>query len=100
MLFKSQELSFETLLRDWSILLAATSAALSSSGIEFTRRHPSDELEKLKYSIRLFYMLRELIMSLTGQCETQLPIIKQEQLVKENDALDLSMCASFLTPFC
>ena len=76
------------LFRDWSILLPPTSTPLS--GIELNRRFPCGDTEKLKQSIRTFFLLRELCLSLTNELENQLPLTKQEHLVKEKDALDLS----------
>lgn len=78
----------ESLLRDWSILLPPTSTPLS--GVDFYRRFPCGDTEKLKQSIRTFFYLRDLSLKLTNEEETQLPLTKQDQLVKENDALDLS----------
>lgn len=78
----------ELILRDWSILLTPTSTPLS--GIEFTRRFPCGDTEKLKQNIRVFFLLRNLCLNLTNEIENQLPLTKQEHLVKENNALDLS----------
>lgn len=78
----------ETVLRDWSILLPPTSTPLS--GIELTRRFPCGDTERLKQSMRVFFLLRALCLSLGGEAESQLPLTKQEHLVKENNALDLS----------
>ncbi len=63
------------------------------SGIDFVRRYPCGDTEKLKQSIRIFFLLRDLCLKLTNDTETQLPLTKQEHLVKENDALDLSYYA-------
>jgi protein CLEC16A len=76
------------LMRDWSILLTPTSTPLS--GIEFDRRFPCGDTEKLKQSIRAFFLLRSLCLYLTCEVECQLPLTKQEHLVRENDTLDLS----------
>ena len=84
----AQSINFEFLLRDWAILLAPISTPLS--GIEFSRRFPSGDTEKLKQTIRIFFLLRDLCICLTNEKENQLPLTKQEHLVKENDALDLS----------
>ena len=84
----------ESLLRDWSILLPPTSTPLS--GVDFFRRFPCGDTEKLKQSIRTFFFLRDLSLKLTNEEETQLPLTKQEHLVKENDALDLSKKLSSL----
>ena len=79
------------MLRDWSILLPPTSTPLS--GVDFVRRFPCGDTEKLKQSIRTFFLLRDLCLKLSSEFENQLPLTKQEHLVKENDALDLSIYA-------
>ena len=56
-----------------------------------TRRFPCGDTEKLKHSIRIFFLMRDLSLSLANEVENQLPLTKQEALVKDNDALDLSM---------
>lgn len=83
-----QQHQFDSVLRDWSILLPPTSTPLSL--IEFTRRFPCGDTEKLKQNIRTFFYLRDLCLNLTSEFENQLPLTKQEHLVKENNALDLS----------
>ena len=76
------------MLRDWSILLTPTSTPLSY--VDLTRRFPCGDTEKLKQSIRIFFLMRDLSLSLISEVENQLPLTKEEALVKENDALDLS----------
>jgi hypothetical protein len=82
------------LLRDWSILLTPTSTPLS--GIEFSRRFPCGDTERLKQAMRIFFLVRNLGLCLTNQNENHLPLTKQEALVKENDALDLSQQFFFI----
>ena len=77
------------LLRDWSILLPPTTTPLSY--VDMSRRFPCGDTEKLKHSIRIFFLMRDLSLSLANEVENQLPLTKQEALVKDNDALDLSM---------
>lgn len=83
------------LLREWSILLTPTSTPLS--GIELTKRFPCGDTEKLKHLMRTFFLIRNLCLSLTNEIENQLPLTKQEHLVKENDALDLSNFINYFT---
>jgi protein CLEC16A len=83
-----QSLNFDHLLRDWSILLAPTSTPLSY--VDFTRRFPCGDTEKLKHWIQLFFLMRDLSLCLANESEMQLPLTKQEALVKESDALDLN----------
>jgi hypothetical protein len=60
------------------------------SGIECSRRYPSGETEKAKYTIQTFFILRNLFLKLKNVSETQLPLTRKDSLVKENDSLDLS----------
>ncbi len=60
------------------------------TGIDFSRRYPSGDTEKAKYSIQVFFILRNLCLKIRNTQETQLPFTKKEYLVKENDSLDLS----------
>ena len=66
--FLSQTLNFEMILKDWSILLRPTSTPLS--GIEFSRRFSCGDTEKLKHTVRLFFLLRDLCLCLTNETET------------------------------
>ncbi|RNA07939.1 CLEC16A isoform X2, partial [Brachionus plicatilis] len=86
--FNSHTFSCEMLLREWSILLTPRSTPLS--GIELTKRFPCGDTEKLKHLMRTFFLIRNLCLNLNNQIENQLPLTKQEHLVKENDALDLN----------
>jgi len=85
----NEPISIENLLRDWSILYPPTSTPLN--GVSYSRRYPCGDTEKLKQTIRIFFLLRDLCLSVTNEVENQLPLTKQEYLVKENDALDLSI---------
>ncbi len=42
-------------------------------------------------AIRVFFMLRDLSLTLRQEAETQLPLTKQEECVNVQDVLDLSM---------
>ena len=41
-------------------------------------------------AIRVFFMLRSLSLQLRGEPETQLPLTREEDLIKTDDVLDLS----------
>lgn len=45
-------------------------------------------------AIRVFFMLRSLSLQLRGEPETQLPLTREEDLIKTDDVLDLSELAS------
>lgn len=44
-------------------------------------------------AIRVFFMLRSLSLQLRGEPETQLPLTREEDLIKTDDVLDLSELA-------
>lgn len=50
--------------------------------------------ELLIQAIRVFFMLRSLSLQLRGEPETQLPLTREEDLIKTDDVLDLSELAS------
>ncbi|CAF1067720.1 unnamed protein product [Didymodactylos carnosus] len=78
----------EYVLKDACMLLPPTTTPLS--GIEFTKRLPSGDIERARRSIRIFFLLRSLSLDLSLTTETLLPLVRQESLVKENDVLDLN----------
>lgn len=41
-------------------------------------------------AIRVFFMLRALLLNLRKEPETQLPLTREEDLIKTDDVLDLS----------
>lgn len=57
------------------------------------RSHPLLS-ELLIQAIRVFFMLRSLSLQLRGEPETQLPLTREEDLIKTDDVLDLSELAS------
>nr|XP_006814698.1 PREDICTED: protein CLEC16A-like [Saccoglossus kowalevskii] len=81
-------LNVEFLTMDASILLAPTGTPLT--GIEFAKRLPSGDLERTRRAIRVFFMLRDLSLTLCGETETRLPLTRQEELVSVTDKLDLN----------
>ncbi|CAF1039000.1 unnamed protein product [Adineta ricciae] len=76
------------LLKDSCMLLPPTTTPLS--GIEFIKRLPSGDIERARRSIRVFFLIRTLFLELSSISETELPLIKPENLFQENDRLDLN----------
>ncbi|XP_077979677.1 protein CLEC16A-like isoform X2 [Glandiceps talaboti] len=85
---KMRPLNVEFLMMDSSILLPPTGTPLT--GIEFAKRLPSGDLERTRRAIRVFFLLRDLSLTLSGEEENRLPLTKQEELVKVADKLDLN----------
>ncbi|KAG8513454.1 Protein CLEC16A [Galemys pyrenaicus] len=81
-------MNVEYLMMDASILLPPTGTPLT--GIDFVKRLPCGDVEKTRRAIRVFFMLRSLSLQLRGEPETQLPLTREEDLIKTDDVLDLS----------
>nr|XP_033770615.1 protein CLEC16A isoform X4 [Geotrypetes seraphini] len=84
----SKPLNVEYLMMDASILLPPTGTPLT--GIDFVKRLPCGDVEKTRRAIRVFFMLRSLSLQLRDEPETQLPLTREEDLIKTDDVLDLN----------
>uniref|UniRef100_A0A8C9L2V6 C-type lectin domain containing 16A n=1 Tax=Pavo cristatus TaxID=9049 RepID=A0A8C9L2V6_PAVCR len=51
---------------------------------------PCGDVERTRRAIRVFFMLRSLSLHLQGEPETQLPLTREEDLIKTDDVLDLN----------
>ncbi|RUS88412.1 hypothetical protein EGW08_003808 [Elysia chlorotica] len=85
---KTRPLNVEYLMQDASILLPPTGTPLT--GIDFNKRLPCGEVERARRAIRVFFLVRDLSLSLMQERETQLPLTKEEMCIKQDDVLDLS----------
>ncbi|XP_041763747.1 protein CLEC16A homolog isoform X1 [Anopheles merus] len=81
-------LNVEFLCNDSTILLPPTGTPLT--GISFTRRLPCGEVEKARRAIRVFFLLRRMCQSMSGEKETLLPLTNLSQCVQIDNALDLN----------
>ncbi|XP_072275110.1 protein CLEC16A isoform X2 [Pyxicephalus adspersus] len=84
----SKPLNVEYLMMDESILLPPTGTPLT--GIDFVKRLPCGDVERTRRAIRVFFMLRALSLNLRKEPETQLPLTREEDLIKTDDVLDLN----------
>ncbi|XP_017767846.1 PREDICTED: protein CLEC16A isoform X2 [Nicrophorus vespilloides] len=82
-------LNVEWLCMDSAILLPPTGTPLT--GIDFTKRLPCGEVERAKRAIRVFFLVRETVLMLNGELETQLPLTNPQSCVQIDQALDLSI---------
>ncbi|XP_062444152.1 protein CLEC16A isoform X3 [Rhea pennata] len=80
-------MNVEYLMMDASILLPPTGTPLT--GIDFVKRLPCGDVERTRRAIRVFFMLRSLSLHLRDEPETQLPLTREEDLIKTDDVLDL-----------
>ncbi|OXB81783.1 UNVERIFIED_CONTAM: hypothetical protein H355_014980, partial [Colinus virginianus] len=83
-------MNVENLMMDASILLPPTGTPLT--GIDFVKRLPCGDVERTRRAIRVFLMLRSLTLHLHGKPDTQLPLTREEDLIKTDDVLDLNNC--------
>ncbi|NXP51140.1 CL16A protein, partial [Heliornis fulica] len=81
-------MNVEYLMMDASILLPPTGTPLT--GIDFVKRLPCGDVERTRRAIRVFFMLRSLSLHLQNEPETQLPLTREEDLIKTDDVLDLN----------
>uniref|UniRef100_A0A7N4P1I9 C-type lectin domain containing 16A n=1 Tax=Sarcophilus harrisii TaxID=9305 RepID=A0A7N4P1I9_SARHA len=81
-------MNVEYLMMDASILLPPTGTPLT--GIDFVKRLPCGDVERTRRAIRVFFMYRSLSLQLRDEPETQLPLTREEDLIKTDDVLDLN----------
>ncbi|XP_075021074.1 protein CLEC16A isoform X2 [Calonectris borealis] len=86
--YKIKPMNVEYLMMDASILLPPTGTPLT--GIDFVKRLPCGDVERTRRAIRVFFMLRSLSLHLRDELETQLPLTREEDLIKTDDVLDLN----------
>ncbi|XP_048519708.1 protein CLEC16A homolog isoform X2 [Dendroctonus ponderosae] len=86
-------LNVEWLCMDSAILLPPTGTPMT--GIDFIKRLPCGECllqsEKARRAIRLFFLMRNAVLTLNGEMETQLPLTNPQSCVQIEQALDLSI---------
>ncbi|KAG8195139.1 hypothetical protein JTE90_023316 [Oedothorax gibbosus] len=85
---RKKPLNVEYLMMDANLLLPPTGTPMS--GIEFHKRLPCGEVERARRAIRVFFLLRDLSLTLQNEPETQLPLTNTASCIKVNDALDLN----------
>ncbi|XP_062581005.1 protein CLEC16A-like isoform X2 [Saccostrea cucullata] len=84
----NRPLNVEYLTMDASILLPPTGTPLT--GIDFNKRLPCGEVERSRRAIRVFFLVRDLSLTLLKEEELQLPLNRDQASVKTNDILDLN----------
>ncbi|VDI76776.1 protein CLEC16A [Mytilus galloprovincialis] len=85
---KNRPLNVEYLTMDASILLPPTGTPLT--GIAFSKRLPCGEVERARRAIRVFFLVRDLSLTLLQETEGQLPLTKEDSCIKVSDILDLN----------
>ncbi|XP_066588099.1 protein CLEC16A homolog [Prorops nasuta] len=85
---QKRPLNIEWLMMDSNILLPPTGTPMT--GIEFSKRLPCGEVERARRAIRVFFLVRELWLTLNAEVETQLPLTNPANCVQVNNVLDLN----------
>ncbi|KAL6259939.1 hypothetical protein P5V15_009849 [Pogonomyrmex californicus] len=85
---QKRPLNVEWLMMDSNILLPPTGTPMT--GIEFSKRLPCGEVERARRAIRVFFLIRELSLTLNMEVETQLPLTNPVNCVQVNNVLDLN----------
>ncbi|KAL0123857.1 hypothetical protein PUN28_006002 [Cardiocondyla obscurior] len=85
---QKRPLNVEWLMMDSNILLPPTGTPMT--GIEFSKRLPCGEVERARRAIRVFFLIRELSLTLNMEIETQLPLTNPANCVQVNNVLDLN----------
>ncbi|KAG1653380.1 Protein CLEC16A [Nymphon striatum] len=85
---KRKSLNVEHLTQDSSLLLQPTGTPLS--GVEFYKRLPCGEVERARRAIRVFFLLRDLSLTLRMEPESQLPLTNPQAYIQVGDVLDLN----------
>ncbi|KAL7307491.1 hypothetical protein TKK_0000669 [Trichogramma kaykai] len=85
---QKKPLKVEWLMMDSNILLPPTGTPMT--GIEFSKRLACGEVERARRSIRVFFLIRELSLTLYNEVENQLPLTNPGSCVQVNNVLDLN----------
>lgn len=85
---QKRPLNVEWLMMDSNILLPPTGTPMT--GIEFSKRLPCGEVERARRAIRVFFLIRELSLTLNMEVENQLPLTNPANCVQVNNVLDLN----------
>ncbi|CAL7934964.1 unnamed protein product [Xylocopa violacea] len=85
---QKRPLNVEWLMMDSNILLPPTGTPMT--GIEFTKRLPCGEVERARRAIRVFFLIRDLSLTLSMEAETQLPLTNPANCIQVDNVLDLN----------
>ena len=85
-------INVEYLMMDANLLLPPNQlTSLMMNGVDFTRRLPCEDVERLRYAIRTFFLIRNLSLVLRGEDESNhWALSHTESLVQVDQLLDLN----------
>ena len=87
-----RNINVEYLMMDANLLLPPNQlTSLMMNGVDFTRRLPCEDVERLRYAIRTFFLIRNLSLVLRGEQESgKWALSHNESLVQIDQLLDLN----------
>lgn len=85
---KKRPLNIEWLMMDSNLLLQPTNTPMT--GVEFSKRLPCGEVERTRSAVRVFLLIRDLVLTLSDEAETQLPLTDRNTCISVGTSLDLS----------
>lgn len=91
--FSKFKINVEYLMMDANLLIPPRQLApLMINNLPFTRRLPFSDIEKARYALRVFFIIRNLSMKIVNEKDDQLPLTNLKNLVSINDNIDLNNC--------
>ena len=87
------KINVEYLMMDANLLLPPKQLApIMLNNLNFTRRLPCSDIEKARYALRVFFIVRNLSMKIVNESDDQLPITNVKKLSAVGDRIDLNNC--------
>lgn len=87
------KINVEYLMMDANLLIPPRQLApLMATNLHFTRRLPFSDIEKARYALRVFFIVRNLSMRIVNETDSQLPLTSVQTLISVGDSIDLNNC--------
>lgn len=91
--FSKFKINVEYLMMDANLLLPPKQLVpLMLNNLHFTRRLPYSDIEKARYALRVFFIVRNLSMKIVNETDDQLPLTNAKKLISIGDSIDLNNC--------
>ena len=87
------KINVEYLMMDANLLIPPRQLApLMVTNLHITRRLPYSDIEKARYALRVFFVVRNLSMRIVNESDDQLPLTQARSLISVGDSIDLNNC--------
>lgn len=87
------KINVEYLMMDANLLIPPRQLApLMVTNLHITRRLPYSDIEKARYALRVFFIVRNLSMRIVNESDDQLPLTNVKTLINVGDSIDLNNC--------